>query len=318
MTPTVDTLARLSRDRPELWATSGAHRNLVIVRAGRGSLHPGWLDGAAPAEFDILVASYEAGTPEVRHSQSYAVSSPGPKVAGYADLFRRHPELLEFYDYIALFDDDIRIAQKDIERLFRIGRQYGLDLFQPALSHDSYFSYAATLAHRNFKLRFTNTVEMMCPVFSVAHLRRALPLFELGYETGIDLLWTRLLDDPWRRFAIIDDVVATHTRPVGARKDLQGFRHDEPYEEQMQAALTRFGVTFRGFVTYEGIDREGRAVRSRRRIAMHSVANWAAVLGTPLRKLDFAWLATDFTRHCLFRPINLRRIDVAAARAGSH
>jgi hypothetical protein len=51
---------------------------------------------------------------------------------------------------------------------------------------------------------------------------------------------------------------------------------------------------------------------------MHSVANWAAVLGTPLRKLDFALLATDFTRHCLFRPVDFRRIDVAAARGGSH
>lgn len=318
MTPAIETRVRPSGDRAELCATSGAHRNLVVVRAGRGSVHPGWLDGAAPAEFDLLVASYEPGTPEVRHSQAYAVRSPGSKVAGYADLFRRHPELLERYDYIALFDDDIRIAQKDIERLFRIGRQFGLDLFQPALSHDSYFSYAATLAHRNFKLRFTNTVEMMCPVFSAAYLRRALPLFELGYETGIDLMWTRLSDDPWCRFAIVDEVVATHTRPVGARKDLQGFRHDEPYEEQMQAALTRFGVTFRGFVSYAGIDREGRPVRSRGLIAMHSVANWAAVLGTPLRKLHFARLATDFTRHCLFRPVDFRRIDVAAERRGSH
>jgi hypothetical protein len=317
MTPAVETLVRPSGDSAELCATSGAHRNLVIVRAGRGSLHPELLKGSAPAEFDLLVASYEAGAPEARHKQAYAVTSSGPKIAGYADLFRRHPELLKRYDYIALFDDDIRIAQRDIERLFRIGRQYDLELFQPALSHDSYFSYAATLAHRNFRLRFTNTVEMMCPVFSAAHLRRALPLFELGYETGIDLLWTRLSDDPWRRFAIVDAVVATHTRPVGVRKAQQGFRHDEPYEEQMQAALSRFGVTFRGFVSYAGIDREGRAVNSRRLIALHSVPNWAAVLRTPLRKLDFARLATDFTRHCLVRPVNFRRIDVAA-REGSH
>lgn len=307
--PAVDTHAPPPGISAHSCAPADAHRNLVVVRAGRGSLHAGWLDGAAPAEFDLLVASYETGTPEVGHSQAFAVSSPGSKVAGYDDLFRRYPDLLERYDYIALFDDDIRIAQKDIERLFRIGRQFGLDLFQPALSHDSYFSYAATLAHRRFKLRFTNTVEMMCPVFSAAHLRRALPLFALGYETGIDLLWTRLSDDPWRRFAIVDDVVATHTRPVGTSKHLQGFRHDEPYEEQMQAVLTRFGVAFRGFVTYAGVDRQGRPVRSRTWIAMHSVANWAAVLGTPLRKRHFARLATDFTRHCLFRPLNLDRIQ---------
>jgi hypothetical protein len=157
---------------------------------------------------------------------------------------------------------------------------------------------------------------MMCPVFAAAYLRRALPLFELGYETGIDLLWTRLSGDPWRRFAIVDEVVATHTRPVGARKSLQGFRRDEPYEEQMQAALTRFGVAFRGYVTYAGIDRRGRPVRSRSLIAMQSVRNWAAILRTPLRKLDFARLATDFTRHCLFRPIDFRRIDLAAVRRG--
>lgn len=293
-----------------LFAAAGSRKNLVVVRAGRQSLHADWLKGAAAAEFDLLVAAYEDGVPELAHSQAAVIRSPGAKIAGYADVFRRYPELLQRYDFIALFDDDVSIGKEGIEQLFRIGRQYRLDLFQPALSHDSYFSYAATLANANLTLRYTSTVEMMCPVFSAEYLRRALPLFRLGYETGIDLLWTRLSDSPWFRFAIVDAVVATHTQPVGARKERQGFRPDEAYDEQIHAALSRFGATFRGFVSYAAIDRNGRAVCSRTAMALHSVAAWAGWRRTPMRKWQFARLATDFTRHCLFRPVDFQRIKL--------
>ena len=206
----------------ELAPTGGSHKNLVVVRAGPNSLHPGWTQGPGEPEFDLLVAAYEAGSSD--SSAEWLIRLPGRKIAGYNELFRLHPELLERYEYIALFDDDIRVGKQDLNRLFSIGREYRLQLFQPTLSWDSYFSYAATLSERKrYVLRYTNIVEMMCPVFSASHLKLALPLFGLGYETGIDLVWTHLADDPWYKYAIIDDVVVRHTRPVGTTKAQQGF-----------------------------------------------------------------------------------------------
>jgi hypothetical protein len=308
------------RPRP-LPPSLGASRNLVVVRAGRSSLHPGWRDAGSCATFDLLAARYEPG-PSMPDAPGIAeVDIPGRKVAGYATLFRQYPDLLDRYDFIALFDDDLRATQADLERLFQIGAGYGLDLFQPSLSWSSHFTYAATLHNPRYLLRYTNMVEMMCPVFRAIHLRRALPLFDCSFETGIDLLWCRLTDAPRFRYAIVDAVSVTHTRPVGSTKHRQGFRQGETYDSQIDALLDRFDARFRGTVTYAAILVDDRRVTSRLSIALRSSTLWRAWGATPMRKLHFARFLTDYARHCLFRPLDLGQVDLrrglqASARTG--
>ena len=291
-------------------------RNLVVVRAGRSSLHPTWLEGSGRAGFDLLVARYEPGPSLPERDGHRELAIPGAKVSGYAALFRDHPDLLSRYNFIALFDDDIAVSQGDLERLFSIGERFRLDLFQPALSWRSHFSYAATLRNPSFQLRYTSVVEMMCPVFSVAHLRRVLPLFGLSFETGIDLLWSRVTDDPRLRYAIIDDVAVTHTRPVGTTKHRQGFGEGETYDDQIAVLLDRFGARFRGIVTYAGVDRDGRRTGSRATMAMRAMILWRAWTVTPLPKHHFARFVSDYIRHCLFRPLDLQRVDLDAVAPG--
>ncbi|MCB1501160.1 MAG: hypothetical protein KDK07_15465 [Bauldia sp.] len=281
-----------------------------MVRAGRASLHPGWIDGPARPGFDLLVARYEAG-PSLDERDGHAeIAIPGRKVRGFARLFREHPELLTNYDFIALLDDDLRASQRDLERLFGFGERYGLDLFQPSLSWTSYFSYAACLSNTHYRLRYTNMVEMMCPVFRAAHLARVLPLFDLSFETGIDLLWCRLTDGPELRYAIVDDVVVAHTRPVGSTKLRQGFGEDETYDRQIALLLDMFGIRFRGIVTYAAIDTMDRRTRSRLKIALRSLVLWRAWAVTPMPTRHFVRFLSDYLRHCLWRPLNLDRVDL--------
>lgn len=299
----------LSRSRQPL-LTLGTTRNLVVVRAGHASLHPGWLSAQGSAKFDLLVVRYEPG-PAIPALQGVAeITITGSKVAGYAALFRQYPELLDRYDFIALFDDDLRIRQRDIEQLFRFGDAYGLDLFQPSLTWDSHFSYAAFLRNPDFLLRYTNMVEMMCPIFRASHLRRALPLFQLSFETGIDLIWCRLTAASQFRYAIIDDVSVIHTRPVGSTKHRQGFDADETYDSQIKAVLDRFDVSFRGVVTYAAVTATGRRIGSRSVIAMRSLRLWRAWKATPIPKRHFVRFLTDYLRHCLFRPLNATKVDL--------
>ena len=150
----------------------------------------------------------------------------------------------------------------------------------------------------------------MCPVFSTKHLKQALPLFGLGYETGIDLIWTRITDDPWFRYAIVDDVIVKHTRPVGTTKVRHGFKAAETYDTQIAAVLERFRTEFHGFVTYAGIDNRGRTIKSRYLIGLFSLGLWAAWRQTPMAKKYFIRFVSDYTRHCFLRPINLGRISI--------
>lgn len=284
-------------------------RNLVVVRAGRQSLHPRWVSGDGIAEFDLFVVPYEPGTPDDRGAaETYYFA--GRKFEGYNALFSCRPDLLETYEYIALFDDDLDVAKADINALFAVGHQYRLDLFQPSLSWDSHFSYAATLTNQAYRLRYTNMVEMMCPVFRTSYLKQVLPLFGLGYELGIDLIWSRISDDPWFRIAIVDEVVVRHTRPVGTSQVQHVSGPEGQYDDQIAMVLGRFATTFRGPVAYSAIDRKGKAVLSRYRIAWASLWLWWAWRRSPMRRADFARFVADYTRHCLTRPINLDRIEI--------
>jgi hypothetical protein len=153
-------------------------------------------------------------------------------------------------------------------------------------------------------------VEMMCPIFRTSYLRRALPLFGLSFETGIDLVWCRLGDAAPQRFAIIDAVSVRHTRPVGTTRERQGFGKDETYDGQIRTVLDRFGITFRGIVTGSAVTRDGRRVSSRLAIALQSLRLWQAWPVTPMPKRHFARFLTDYLRHCLFRPVNLAGVDL--------
>jgi len=47
----------------------------------------------------------------------------------------------------------------------------------------------ACSSSRGFKLRHMTFIEMMAPVFRRDVLQQVRPLFELGFESGIDLIW---------------------------------------------------------------------------------------------------------------------------------
>ena len=286
-------------------------RNLVVVRAGRRSLHQHWIEGPGEAAFDLLVVPYERDAPPGPTPQS-TILIPGRKIEGYRELFKRRPDILDCYDYIALFDDDLLIDKRDLSSLFAIGASYKLDIFQPTLSWDSHFSYAATLSNPAFRLRYVNAVEMMCPVFSREHLIRALPLFDLGYELGIDLVWTRMTAEPWFRSAMIDAVAVKHTRPVGVTKVQHLPSDGGGYDDEIPQLLLRFQTEFRGFVAYAAIDVHGEAVLSRSAIGLRATNLWRAWPQTPEPKRRFARYVSDHLRHSFLRPINLDPISLSS------
>lgn len=275
--------------------------NLIIVRAGPNSLHPSWVDASSERSFDLLVAAYATDAPKVEANGVTNILLPGRKVRGLSDVFKSHSRILTDYRYVALIDDDIATNQQDLERCFRLGRAKHLNIWQPSLSWDSYFSYASTLTNPSFRIRYVNFIEMMCPFFEVGYLKRVLPLFDLGYETGIDLIWTRLMRDPWLKAAVIDDVALRHTKEIGVQKELQGFRPDERYDAQMAEVLGFFGASFSGPVCYASLNKDDRLTMSRGAIALRSLKLLRALRETPMPKRVAGRLIAAFIRHTITR-----------------
>src|SRR3546814_13557858 len=98
---------------------------------------------------------------------------------------------------------------------------------------------------------------MMCAFFSASALRQVAPLFALGCESGIDLVYCSLLPDPWMKCAVIYSIEVRHTRPVGKEKDKNGFS-DTRYEDAINACLAHFEMKWPSLIAYRGIDRHGK------------------------------------------------------------
>jgi hypothetical protein len=226
-------------------------RNLIITRAGPKSLHERWLTPTAERGFDLLVASYDPDSRPTGAAGTFHRFIPGTKVQGWKATLSDNAALIGQYDFIALIDDDIDVDAASLTRLFEIGRDEGFTIFQPSLTWDSYFTYAGTVRNPLFAFRCVNYIEMMAPFFAASALQKVAPLFDYGWESGIDLVWGSALPPEDRRFAIVDAVPVRHTRPVGALKEANGFVNRN-YESDIMASLAHFGMTWPSLVASEG------------------------------------------------------------------
>ncbi|MGI4777612.1 MAG: hypothetical protein ACRYGA_05770 [Janthinobacterium lividum] len=277
-------------------------KNLVVVRAGMKSLHKQWI--AAPRAqrgFDLLICCYAKGVLEkdaigVRH-----LYSPGNKIAGYNELIKQNISLLSNYERIAFMDDDISTSHATIAKCFDIGKKENLEIWQPSLAWKSYFTYAGTLQIKGLSFRHVNYVEMMAPFFKLESLLKVRELFELGYESGIDLIWCNLVLPG--ASGIIDETPVLHTRPVGGQKEENGFI-GRRYEDDIQEVLEKYGHAWPSLVARGGKKLDGTYI-GRVRVALYALQLFMVASRSPNRKVFK--LVADHVRHMATRSFSIRR-----------
>lgn len=197
-------------------APASGRRNLVILRAGNSSLHKEWI--ASPhRDFDLYISYYGADEGRYAEDAEYHEMRKGPKWPCIHDLLATKPELIEQYDAFWFPDDDISANTDTLNRMFAFFHALQLELAQPALTHDSYFSWSHLLQRDDFLVRYVAFVEVMVPIFSRAALSRCLPTFnENRSGWGLDWVWPSLCSDgDPRNVGLIDATPVKHTRPVG-------------------------------------------------------------------------------------------------------
>lgn len=194
-------------------------RNLVIVRAGRNSLHPHWLLGAEARNWDLHLCPFEALPVAAQGECTASEVITGPKWAGLQELLEGW-EGWRRYDRIWLPDDDVLTSADELNRFFDIAAELQWDLCAPALHEHSYYAHYSTMRNFNCTARRTGFVEIMLPCFSRKALELLLPTFSLsttGWGWGLDSVWPKLLR--YERMGVIDATSMLHTRPVGAFRD---------------------------------------------------------------------------------------------------
>jgi hypothetical protein len=248
--------------------------NLVVVRAGKNSLHPRWLAGAQARSFDLIVSLYDSEASFDHGPDVPVVLRRGGKWDGLHAVLGEEGAL-DGYDYILLPDDDLDMTASDIEAVFAAMRRHDLDVAQPSLTWDSYFSHFSVLSCPGFTLRYVNFVEIMAPCLRREVLEKILPEFaDTMSGFGLDYVWCRLSEDPHWRAAILDSIAIRHTRPIG--RVLRGHmaRQGVIAEDEEQVLRARFGVTGRHRpLFYAAIDDRGRRVEGLGALALRMA--WA-------------------------------------------
>jgi Protein of unknown function (DUF707) len=187
---------------------------LALFRAGPNSLHPHCVERLAEQNFDYALSWFGDEPPQVAAGAAFVHMQKGAKWPGLEQTIAAYWDVIQQYRYIWLPDDDLLCVPEQVSRMFTICDELQLELAQPALTRDSYFTHVVTLQHTEFQLRFTNFVEIMAPVLSAEMLAKVYPTLAgqiSGY--GLDPLWARMAR--MGKVAIIDDTPVKHTRPVG-------------------------------------------------------------------------------------------------------
>jgi hypothetical protein len=167
------------------------------------------------------------------HVLSAATECKGEIYARFAAWLLQRQEVPE---YVALIDDDVLLTVGGINHAMHIARCTGLDVFSPALSHDSVFSHRWTLHQPHRLLHDCDWVEVMMPFYRGALFVAGAALYEGNVSSwGIDRYLMTTLQKLMRmeRTAIVDAVMASHLREITSGNKVFRNGLSAPEEEQL-------------------------------------------------------------------------------------
>jgi len=218
-------------------------KNLIISVVGDKSLHREWIDDKQT--FDLILIYYGDNNEiylDYEKNALKCIKKKGQKFPLIKAFIDDHYEWVSTYEYVWLPDDDISISADKLNRMFNIAKTYKLHICQPAvMSSDGNVSHKITKPRKGFKLRYTNFVEVMMPLFDIKSLMLLYDDFNLSESGwGLDASWSYRLNHPENKMGIIDEITALHARPVGS--DYSRFKINP--EDELNMMLKKYGIKF--------------------------------------------------------------------------
>lgn len=257
------------------------HKNLIISVVGDDSMHRSWIDESDLRTFDTCLIYYGSFPGRYEHDADLYFERRGIKFSLIHELAQGElGQALAAYDRIWLPDDDIRCSTRQINLLFSLVEEYGLQIAQPAIGKGE-VSYDALRHHPGYLLRYTRFVEMMCPLFTREAFARALSSFNANVSGwGLDWVWS------WShardQVAVIDAVTVEHTRPLhsGGVHRLFASLGIDP-EQEYETMMAKYRIRNRRW--QQGIRRDTLRLKS---LPTHGQGPWRARLSRlwPRRK----------------------------------
>jgi hypothetical protein len=233
-------------------------KNLIISVVGDESLHPYWVKG--DKQFHTYLIYYGVHKDKYKGDCDFYLQKPGSKYFLYYDLIKENPDFFWEYDAVFMPDDDLYLTTEDLNKLFSMfhntpplrenGLSPKLHLAQPSIV--GWYSLWITLHDSNYIYRLTNFVEIMCPVFSRYALQLLWPTFNATKSSwGLDMIWDYELGHPRNKIAILDDVIAIHTREVKSGDLYKNHTTHNPFDD-LRLVGEKYGLPVHELTVYDG------------------------------------------------------------------
>jgi len=219
------------------------NKNLIISVVGDKSCHKEWISG--DTNFDLILIYY-GNNQEIFSDYTkdalMCIKQKGQKFPLIKTFINDHFELVSKYEYVWLPDDDISISADNLNNIFNIAKEYKLYICQPVvISSDGNVEHKITKPRKGIKLRFTNFVEVMMPLFDIKALLSLYDDFSLSESGwGLDASWSHRLNYPTDKIGIIDEISALHTKPAGI--DYSRFKINP--EDEFNNIIHKYGIHF--------------------------------------------------------------------------
>lgn len=185
-------------------------RFLVFTSAGDHANIARWLPNR---NFDLWISYYGHQPDPDRMNAEFYDHKKGAKFPKLYEAMRQDPERFSAYDYIWVADDDIKISGAQINRLFEIAKAKDLWIAQPAFTDAGKISNKITRKQQFAHLRYTNFVEVTCPVFRTDKLLQFFEVYDpklIGF--GVDWWFMEALRPPADKVAVVDSIPCVNPR----------------------------------------------------------------------------------------------------------
>jgi hypothetical protein len=114
----------------------------------------------------------------------------GSKFQNFKYFYDKYQNIINKYERFFIIDDDIIFNVNDINNMFKISKEYNLDICGPSFLPESKITYEITKHKSNVILTYTNFVEVNVPLFNRIALKKLMDVLDyslIGW--GIDHLY---------------------------------------------------------------------------------------------------------------------------------
>ena len=199
-----------------------SNRSLIVITWDGVSKPLEYVLQDTQRNFDLLIFDHsaKASSELIKHlSPEHFVSTRTEnKGQVFYEVYKYlYPNNEERYEYIGVIDDDIYTSYSDLNKLIFIGQINHLDIFQPSITHDSYFDHRQFTHKTGYQIKKENWVEIMFPVYREELYKAAGKYFnETITGQGIDVYMMPVLQviHQMTNTAVVHAIQIKHCRPV--------------------------------------------------------------------------------------------------------